>query len=297
MLRRKSSACVIGLALLFSACGMTVQEPKPQLPCADIRNIDTILKPNTPQILVFGEVHGSQETPDFMKNVVCHAINTGRPTVFVIEFSPSNFAPVEQFLYSDAPNAREDLLRHSYWMSGNQDGKRSIAMFNMIEDTKLYAQDFPHFKMAGYDQEHDDSISNRDLSSDQQTNARAIVMSNNLITLAHDNPEAKIIVLTGNFHSGRYGQPRKADINSSGNMISYLPRDLYWSFNMNAPRGTVWLWMSSVTPSIANIDPSFIVDGKPIKDRAITLFDDRSARYHDGAFFIQSKTASRPTYE
>ena len=118
---------------------------------------------------------------------------------------------------------------------------------------------------------------------------REKTMANDLLTYANANSERRIVVLTGNLHSGR------SKDESRPKMVDHIGREKYLSFDMRGPSGTVWTWMRGETKSGNNIPPNFLKNGSPLDERALVLVGSQEINGHDGFFYIVSKSVSRPT--
>jgi len=86
-----------------------------------------------PRILVFGEIHGTDEAPRFVTGVICNLARSG-PVVVGIEHPSSEQAAMDRFMGTKALEpARGILAESSFWTRDSQDGRTSIAMYTMLD--------------------------------------------------------------------------------------------------------------------------------------------------------------------
>ena len=288
---------LILISASLSSCefATNTQAPNTQTPntlvnaCDPINGVQNIISTDQPQILVFGEVHGTKESPEFIGDVVCHIIASGQSVTLAIEFSNTDYLDVQKYLDSESSSAESELLTQPYWIGGNQDGKRSLAMFDLFKDVKSYRAKTKKVDVIGFDIDHEEFEKIHRQPMRYIEDFREKTMANDLLTYANANPERRIVVLTGNLHSGR------SKDESRPKMVDHIGREKYLSFDMRGPSGTVWTWIQGETKSGNNIPPNFLKNGSPLDERALVLVGPQEINGHDGFFYIVSKSVSRPT--
>src|SRR4051794_41405603 len=94
------------------------------------------LKPGTAMLI--GEMHGTAESPQFVSDIACSALSANLKVAVALEI-PSAEAPKLQ-----SPSKNEDLhipLRFTddrFWVDPYQDGRRSVAMRELIEHLRVW---------------------------------------------------------------------------------------------------------------------------------------------------------------
>ena len=278
---------ILFFMLVLSACKGPIQNKDSN--CPEISNVDVLLNKQSPQIIVFGELHGTVESPQFIGDVICELLHHKIPVTLALEYSDEHMVDVNRFIASDSISDQSDLLKTSYWYGGNQDGKRSKAMFSLIKRLKNFRQQDERFSVIGFD------VGSRflqDLKGQPRgeiESQRERVMAEDLKNYSNENPGRKIIVLTGNLHSKRNSGDRQFN-----NMVDYLPRSNYLSLEMSAQAGTMWTWMGGETHVKSNVVPSSIENEIPSNKRAIVLNNAIDETDHDGIYYTVTKTASPP---
>jgi len=84
---------------------------------------------------VFGEVHGTNETPAFVDNVACHAVQAGREVAIGLEIPQRAQPLVDRFL--DSPGGPDDvktLLADPHW--DTEFGVSSKAILSLIDHAR-----------------------------------------------------------------------------------------------------------------------------------------------------------------
>jgi len=87
--------------------------------------------------LLLGEMYGTVESPAFLANVVCLAIQAGRPVTVALEIPFQEEARITAYLGSAGAAAdRKALLGGPFWQDAYQDGRRSEAMLALLESLR-----------------------------------------------------------------------------------------------------------------------------------------------------------------
>lgn len=140
------------------------------------------------RLTLFGELHGTNETPLVVADHVCR-LSTKRPVVLVLEIPRSEQAAIDRYLSSDGRRAsRKQLIDSAFWAADWQDGRASIAMFDLIDRVREL-----NTKGAKIAVVADDGFSGQD---------RDLVMSETLAASMREAPDAAVVGLFGNYHTG-----------------------------------------------------------------------------------------------
>jgi hypothetical protein len=127
------------LIALLAGCPQAHAKPTKAQPvdCGlEIANLDSVLKPGG--TLVFGDIHGTVEIPRFVAAAACHSARRG-PTVvgFEIDADPR----LNAFLRSNGGDqAKRTFLAGTFWADPFQDGRRSVAAFELIDHLRRWRQ-------------------------------------------------------------------------------------------------------------------------------------------------------------
>ena len=105
--------------------------------CGAPQGAQALLAETTGQVLVVGELHGTNEAPGFAGALVCLALADDEAVVLALEISADEQYAIDTFLGSDGgAAARDTLLAGGFWSSDVQDGRRSEAMLRLIDGVR-----------------------------------------------------------------------------------------------------------------------------------------------------------------
>ena len=152
-------------------------------------------------LLVLGELHGTVEAPALVATLAARLLDSGALTV-ALEIPAQDQARLDAYLASDgSTRAQRALLDGEFWQRAPErsDGRRSRAMFALIEQLRLLRSTHPELRLLAFD----------DTGFFDQTRSRDALMSDALRAAHAAHPEAKLLVLTGNYHA-RLDQPARA---------------------------------------------------------------------------------------
>ena len=158
-------------------------------PCQPLPRADSLWVPDLPFILV-GEMHGTTETPQVFRDLVCAARATKRPVLVGLERPSSEQAAIDAFLAPENhAEAVRALLRERDW--GVFDGRSSKAMLALLEELRLLRM---HGDIRGI-------IAFDDRRPGETPAQREQRMAAYLTAAADRIPGSLVIVLTGNLHA------------------------------------------------------------------------------------------------
>ncbi len=183
------------IAMIASAASdasvVTLPPRSPQLTadttCAPIRNVDSVLVPG--RVTLFGEMHGTEQMPAFVGNVLCHAWKRHIPATLGLELASESSRNLDAFVHSpsDSVSARRALLADSVWHGSFPDGRSSLAMLRLLETVRAFARAGADVRVIAFSRP---SFPTRD-------STMAVELSR---AIAPD-PSRTVVVLTGNIHS------------------------------------------------------------------------------------------------
>jgi hypothetical protein len=273
------------LLLLAAAALLGCASGRPErnsLSCRGIDGIAPLLAPGS--ALLLGEMHGTEESPAFLADVVCRALADGRSVSVALEVPAEEAERVSAFLASGgAPSDRQALLAGPFWTADYQDGRRSVAMAALFERLRGW-------RAAGHGLRVE-LIDAADLA--MRPAERDRTMGQRLAALHRADPEGVIVSLTGNIHSRTTrGTPWVADFEPAGFVLKQVaPALRVTALDVSYPSGTAW--------TCASADPASCgarnLSGKEPEPagREVWLYPAVRGGHH-GAYRIASLTASRP---
>ena len=142
-------------------------------------------------IMILGELHGTAEVPAFAATAMEQAV-AGRPVILALELPSKSQAALDRYLESrGSDSARDAFLNEEMWQPDKQDGKRSAAVFALIDSARVLKAAGRAVQVLFFDDE---------TYRDSRRDARMA----ELLAAAHRAaPSAAMIVVTGNVHAKR----------------------------------------------------------------------------------------------
>ena len=185
---------------------------------------------NVPQgnLILFGEMHGSVESPELIYQVAC-SLSKSQAVVVGLEIPSEDQPLIDSYLASrGAKSDQESLTSSSFWQNGT-DGRSSVAMLKLIEDDRALGNEGVPVTLVAFDDQPSSGL-DRDA---------AIAKGIRRIRAAH--PEAKVVALMGNLHA--MSEPMQLDgreLTPSGSLLEDLrPTSVLIAY----PAGTTWACM------------------------------------------------------
>jgi hypothetical protein len=212
----------VSLAILLLAAACT-PAPRPHAAtsaspptCQEVEGLQPLLTPGSG--LLLGEIHGTVESPAFVANAACLALRAGHPVTVVLEVPREEQGRVDAFLASHGTAAdRTALLDSPFWTDVYQDGRRSQAMLALLDDLRKLRQGGRPVRATLMDRTERPS-------SGQE---RDHWMAEELAQTFDKNPDAVVIVLSGNVHSRiTRGTPWEANYEPVGFLLVNARPDL-----------------------------------------------------------------------
>ena len=155
--------------------------------CSPVRNVDSVLVRG--HIPLFGEIHGTDELPAFVGNVLCHALKRHVPATLGVELASESSRNLDAFVHSsaDSATARNALLADSIWHGSPFDGRSSLAMARLLERVRDFARAGADVRVVAFSRP----------STPTRDSTMAVELAH---ALARDTSRT-VIILTGNIHS------------------------------------------------------------------------------------------------
>src|SRR5262249_11590304 len=86
--------------------------------------------------LVLGDLHGTREIPGFVARMAA-TVASREPVVLALEIPPDESPAIQAFLASDGSAAsRSKLIAGPWWQDVYQDGRRTVAMADLLETVR-----------------------------------------------------------------------------------------------------------------------------------------------------------------
>ena len=220
--------------------------------------------------LLIGDLHGTREIPAFVGRLVA--------TVVALEIPPTEARAIQGFLGSDGSAARRrELVAGTWWQERYQDGRRSVAMADLLETVRA-------LRAAG---KPIDVVTIDDDGNATDAESREEAMAGHVIAARRARPEAALIVYAGNLHTSRHEMSFQPGFRWMAMRVLDAGIPLV-SLNARWADGTAWICRGS---DLSACGVSFI--GGRGTEAGIRFAPSPDASY-DGWFGVGSVTASPP---
>jgi len=184
---------IVALSFSLSAHADAVREPS-SLKERDSQCEEKVAIPpvfDAAQVIFFGEIHGTQESPKLVTDVLCDLLTKGHTVLLGVEIPSNEQARLDTYMHGNGTKDElEKMLNSPFWTSNRHDGRSSQAVLSLIEMSRVLAKATTRLRViafAPYQQE-----ANFDES-----------MANVVQASINKNSREKILILTGNYHASR----------------------------------------------------------------------------------------------
>ena len=235
-------------------------------------------------LLLFGEIHGTQELPSFFGEAVCTAATSGLPVEVGLELPETEQARFDSFLASPGGSSDvEALIAAPFWSRDFQDGRSSQAMVALLERLRrLRAPGLP-IHVFPFDIDPGEDAADRDGK-----------MASNLAAHARAHSEALTMVLVGEVHAWKTkGSPWDPGFLPMGWHLTEARLHVR-SLGRSTPAGLAWV-CSGGLPSDCGPGETRATQALPSgRTAGIELLPQPSPRGYDGLYGTPSLTTSPP---
>jgi len=178
--------------------------------------------------LMLGDWHGTREIPAFVAQLVASAA-AREPVVLGLEI-PTDVGPsIAAYLASDgSPAPRQALLAGAWWQDAYQDGRRSVAMAELLEAVRALRAAGKSVDVVVFDAQTQDSED------------REAAMARTLIAARRARPNAAMIVYAGNLHVSKAEVPFRPGHQWTAMRVAAAGIPLV-SLNARWTAGTAWI--------------------------------------------------------
>lgn len=276
-------------SLIAAACSPkpapVVVHAKPRaasaLECAEVAGLDNLFAPGSG--LLLGEMHGTEQSPAFLANAACLALRAGLPVTVALEIPREETSRIDAFLSSPGGEKdRDALLAGPFWRADYQDGRRSRAMFDLLERLRQLHESGRPVRTELLDRTEKPSSSTE----------RDRWLAEALAVAFDKTPEGVVIGLLGNIHSRiRPGVPWDPDFETAGSVLLKQKPGLHvTALDVSYRGGEAW----TCTSAEASSCQARAIKGRPQDPpQGIEIFPE-IANGHHGVYRVGDLRASPP---
>ena len=283
------------------------RSPPVETPCTAPEGWSDILA-RDPDFVVFGEWHGTNQSPDFIARLLCAEAARGQRVLLAVEHSSYYNAGWQQ-AWSLSHDAFRAALPDLGW-PGRDDGVASEAMLRLVLGSHALKEQGAAIDIVAFNGTRDDAQQNRFAGLPGQGPHEA-AQAENIAEAAALKPYDRVIVLVGSLHAvtvpftlssgGPEFEPMAMRLAGYGSVIS---------LDMHHAGGTAW--SCRIHPDIKRVPGQRITndmikcaayedkataveDRAPYIDISKAAADASGGRYH-GVFWVGRITASPPAF-
>jgi hypothetical protein len=230
-------------------------------------------------ILLLGEMHGTVEGPAYLGHFLCFAGTSRHPVIVGLEIPHQDQPLLDAFLASDgSAEAERALLRSEFWTRAYQDGRSSEAMLDLVRSLR------PGFGFA--------RTTPRVVLFDEQSPNRDAAMAARLAAAAERQPDAFLVVLTGNLHARlEKGSPWDPSFEPMGLFLRRsLPGRRILSLDVGHSGGEAWI----CTGSDAGSCGPRRLSGNDQRSRGVHMAPAGAAGHYSGHYVVGTLRVSPP---
>jgi erythromycin esterase-like protein len=171
-------------------------------PCSGSASLD--LSKADARVLVLGEMHGTNEFAGLAKKIVCQLAKTEPFVILGLEFPHGEQARINAYMNSSGtPQDQKTLTDSLFWNEKWQDGRRSQAMFSLVEHMRRMRQAGANVAVDAFDVQESDRP--EPLTQDERLprDARDTFMAQHIEWRVAQYPKARYFALTGRLHAAK----------------------------------------------------------------------------------------------
>lgn len=233
-------------------------------------------------VVLLGELHGTQEVPHFVAQSACQVATQGIPVTVGLEIPDMNQARLETFLASAGTEADwAKLMESPFWRSPYPDGRNSEGVVYLIEALrKLRAQGLD---VAVFAYDH----------PPLEGDAREEVMARTVREVAGKSQKRALLVVSGNLHPRQVkGVPWNDDYQPMGYRLAQALPNVY-SLDIAYKSGSAWICALDKEQKLdCGVKPA---KGEDNGERYfVQLFGGRNRQGYHGIFYVGEVSASLP---
>lgn len=142
-------------------------------------------------LLIFGELHGTAETPALVGAHACALLHAGKKVLLALEIPDDEQARIDAFMASSSsPADVQELLAGAHWQRAaeQQDGRSSAAMLRLIQLARQLAGKDNSVRVLAFDHWGGDM-------------SRDAMMARNIAAARKRLPGYSTLALAGNLHA------------------------------------------------------------------------------------------------
>lgn len=226
------------------------------------------------RVMLVGELHGSREVPGIVAGLASNLSEDKRPLIVGLEIWRSEQAALDRYLASAGTGEdRQALLAGPFWAT--RDGRSSEAMVDLIERLRVLALKAAVHLVAF------DVAAEADLTGAERDRSMGKLLAARLESM----PDARLLVLAGNFHTRiQSGAPWDPAHDFMGH---FLRGQGPYAVEIMGVKGSTWMCPDPDHCRAWQLPEAPLEPG-------LTLGDTLNDRRHHGVWWLPQVSASPP---
>ena len=160
----------------------------------------TQIEARKPRFVIFGETHGTRESPALVASVACALSKRGMRLLVAVELGAETDPQLQMLWASPAAGFREAVISHLPYFAGRKDGVASEAMLTLIEELHALARAGQKIDIVAFNGARDPSQAQRWSHLPWQA-AHEAEQAENISEAANRKEYSRVLVLAGNAHA------------------------------------------------------------------------------------------------
>ncbi len=233
-------------------------------------------------VVMLGELHGTQQVPHFIAQSVCQAAVQGIPVTVGLEIPDVNQERLQTFVASEGKEHDwAKLMESPFWRSPYPDGRNSDAVAYLLESLRKLRSQGLDVAVFAYDR------------PPLEGDAREEAMANTVLEMAGRSRDRAVLVVSGNLHPRQSkGLPWNPDYRPMGLRVADVLPNVY-SLDIAYDSGTAWVCAVGADQKLdCGVKPTKGKDNGP--RYFVHLFDSGKKQGYHGIFYVGPVTASLP---
>lgn len=277
------------LATVMGASPSELQATEPtrgSFDCATIGGLDYLLKERT--VLLLGEIHGTVESPQFVADVLCNAVASGRSAAIALQLPEFESGVIARYLDSEGSrDDRRQLLADAQELTRYLDGRFSESMVALLESIRALRAQGGEVELRLFVPPDVDSVTRQNLTAVERPMAVAVWE-------AIEEIDADLfIVLTGLAHNRMIpGSETDSDYKPMGFRLSqWNPEWRLLSLALSHSGGTAWMCTTQHENDCLAVP---ITGGGWGEPNSIYIYGEVAETGYDGFYYVGNISHSPP---
>jgi hypothetical protein len=233
-------------------------------------------------VVLLGELHGTQQVPHFIAQSVCQAAVQGVPVTVGLEIPDVNQERLQAFVASEGKEQDwAKLMESPFWRSPYPDGRNSDAVAYLLESLRKLRGQGLDVAVFAFDR------------PPLEGDAREEAMANTVLEVVGKSQKRAVLVVSGNLHPRQVkGLPWNPDYRPMGLRVADVFPNVY-SLDIAYDSGTAWICAVSGEQKLdCGVKPA---KGQDNGERYfVHLFNGRNKQGYHGIFYVGAVSASLP---